>query len=376
MMKKTTFAWLAVGLLFFFHMPAFAADISVQTGLSYQSWTSDEDESGSQLYVPVRFNSEHERLSWNLTAGYASTSGELAGASDRSISGMLDTQAGVTYLLPDWGGIDWLVGLDLNLPTGQTGKDERDVRIMIDPDLVNIVSPGQGFNINPTLSLARRWERWSVGLGLGYAFQGQYDYSDQTREYDPGDIFSAAAQVGCDFAQVWKWSLQAQYLTIGMDQAEGQDLLQKGDTWLAGTALRRSDKTWDLGLSVRGLFRGKAKIRDAGGALATEARNSQGDEWAATLNGRYQWRPGTGFTAELSYLYLTENGYESSSTFYMGERRKISLALGWLQQLGETLDLRCTLGGFSMDDDPNWLHPDGNRLYQGWSLAAYLAKRF
>ena len=376
MMKSTTFAWLAAGLLFSFHMTAFAADITVQTGISYQSWTSDEDESGSQLYIPIQFNSDHERLSWNLAAGYAATSGELAGASDRSISGMLDTQAGVTYLVPDLGGIDWLVGLDLNLPTGQTGKDERDVRLMIDPDLVDIVSPGQGFNANPTLSLARRWDQWTVGLGLGYAYQGKYDYSEQTRDYDPGDIFSAAAQVDYDFAQAWKWSLQAQYLTMGMDQAEDEDLLQKGDTWTAGTTLRRSDRTWELGLSVQGIFRGKAKVKNASGALATEARNSQGDEWLATLDGRYQWRPRTGFTAELAYLYLAENGYEIGSAYYMGERRKISLDLGWLQQLGDTLDLRCTLGGFSMDDDTNWLHPDGNRLYQGWSLAAYLAKRF
>jgi hypothetical protein len=375
MMKSTTFAWLAAGV-FFFHITAFAAEISVRTGFSHQSWSSDKDESGSQLYIPIQLQSEGERLSLNLTAGYAATSGELSGASDRSISGMLDTQAGAAYLLPAWGGLDWLVGLDLNLPTGQTGQDERDVRVMIDPDLVDIVSPGQGFNINPTLSAARQWDRWRVGLGLGYAFQGQYDYSDQTREYDPGDIFSAAAQAEYDFARAWNFGLQAQYLTMGMDQAEGEDLQQKGDTWMVGTALKRSEKTWDLGLSLQGIFRGKAKIKDSSGALATEARNSQGDEYVATLNGRYQWRPQTGFTAELTYLYLTENDYGGSSVYYMGERRKISLALGWRQQLGDTLDLHCTAGGFTMDDEPNWMHPDEERRFRGWSFGAYLAKRF
>jgi hypothetical protein len=250
------------------------------------------------------------------------------------------------------------------------------VRVMIDPDLVDIVSPGQGFNINPTLSVARQLDQWTVGLGLGYAFQGQYDYSDQTREYDPGDIFSAAAQVDYRFAQTWELSLQAQYLTMGTDRVEGEDLLQKGDTWMVGTALTRSEQTWDLGLSVQGIFRGKARVKDASGSLVTESRDSQGNEWVASLNGRYRWLPKTDFTAELAYLYLAENGYDSSSVYYMGERRKVSLTLGWLQQLSDTLDLHCTLDGFTMDDDPNWMHPGEDRRYQGWSLAAYVAKHF
>jgi hypothetical protein len=374
-MKKTLFVWLAAGLLFY-TAGAFAADISAQTGISYQNWSSDENESGSQLYVPVRMQGDHQRWSWEVTTGYASTSGDLDSDSEQSVSGLLDTQAGVTYLLTGWGGIECLAGLDLNLPTGQTGLDEREVRIMIDPDLVSIVSPGQGFNVNPTLSAARQWEQWTFGLGLGYAFQGTYDYSKQTREYDPGDIFNAAAQVDYAFADVWKLSLNTQYLTMGMDRAEDEDILQKGDTWLIGTALQRADDVWDMGLSVQWIFRGKAKVKDPNGTLVTESRDSQGDEWLVDLSGQYHWRPRTSFTAGLQYLYLAENGYERSSAYYMGDRRKYSFSLGWLQQFSETLDLQCTLGGFTMDDDPNWLHPGDDRSYQGWSVTAGITNRF
>ncbi len=374
-MKKSLFAWITAGLLLC-PMTAVAADISLQTGFSYQSWSSDEDETGHQLYIPIQIQSDYKRLAWEVKTGYAATNGDLANDSEQSISGLLDTQAGAAYLLPAWGGMDWLVGLDLNLPTGRTGRDERKVRVMIDPDLVPIVSPGQGFNVNPTLSAARQWDRWTMGVGVGYAFQGEYDYSEQTRKYDPGDIFSIAAQADYAFAQEWALSLQAQYLTTGTDRVQGEDLLQKGDTWLLGTALKRIEDRWNLELAVQGLFRGKAKVLDTGGSLATESRDSQGDEWIVDLRGGYQWRPRTGFNAGLQYLYLTENGYESTSAYYMGSRRKISLSLGWLQQLSDTFDLQCALGGFVMDDEPSWLHPDGDRLYKGWSVTAAVTRNF
>jgi hypothetical protein len=374
-MKKLFLAWLAAALLPG-PMTVAAADISIQSGFSYQGWSSDAHETGSQLYIPIRMAGDYQHLSWDLKTGYAYTGGDLAGDSERSVSGALDTQVGSGFLLPSWIGLDWLAGLDLNLPTGRTGLDERQVRIMIDPDLLSIVSPGQGFNINPTLSATRRWDQCNIGLGLGYAFQGEYDYSAQTRNYDPGDIFSMAARGDCPLGDIWHLSLQAQYLTSGTDRVEGRDLLQKGDTWLFGTALKRSDDTWDLELAVQGLFRGKAKIKDAGGHLNTEPRDSQGDEWIIDLNGAYRWRPKTRFTGGLTYLYLAENGYERVSAFFMGSRRKLSLSLGWIQDLSDSLDLQCLVAGFSMDDGVNWLHPDGSRDYKGWSLSATVTKHF
>ena len=375
MMKKSFIAWLCAGLCL--HSIAFAAsEYRLQSGFSYQSWSSDQHESGSQLYIPLQVGCDDDRFSWEIKTGYADTRGDLSGDSEQSVTGMLDTQAGVSYLLPTWGGIDWLAGLDINLPTGRTNLDERKVRVMIDPDLVSIISPGQGFNVNPTLSAARSWERWTMGVGLGYAFQGKYDYSRQTPDYDPGDILSVAGQVDYGFSDLWKLSLIAQYLTMGTDRVGGADLLQKGDAWLIGTTLTRSEDKWDLALSVQGIFRGKARILGTGGNLVTELQDSQGDEWIAGVSGRYQWLARTSFTAGLQYLFLAKNGYDPVSPYYMGNRRKLSLSLGWLQQLGNNLDLQCGLAGFIMADDPSWLHPDGDRLYKGWSVTAAVTKRF
>ena len=39
--------------------------------------------------------------------------------------------------------------------------------------------------------MAKEWDRWVVGLGVGYVWRGEYDFATNIRDYDPGDIFTA-----------------------------------------------------------------------------------------------------------------------------------------------------------------------------------------
>lgn len=353
-----------------------AADYAARTGFSYQSWTSDEDESGSQFYIPIQIQSDADKLSWHFTTGYANTLGDIEGADEASVSGLLDTQVGATYLFSGAGGLDWLVGLDVNLPTGQTGLEEDEVRIMVDPDLVSIITPGQGLNINPTVSVAHQGERFGVGLGLGYAFQGEYDFTEETEEYDPGDIFKVAAEADYAFTEAWLWSLQAQFLTMTADTIEGDDYLQKGDAWLVGTGLKRSVEGWELEMTLCAIFRSKAAVSNSNNDLVTESRVSQGNEYLLDIASRHQLRPATRLDIGLEYLYMAENDYEESSSYYMGSRVKYSLSVGVQQQLNETLELQGALAGFTMDDEPSWLHPGQDRQYQGWSITAAVVQHF
>ncbi|MCJ8501846.1 transporter [Desulfatitalea alkaliphila] len=375
-MKAIPFAIVAL-ILTLGTLPAAAQKIDGRTGFTYQAWTSDADESASQWHLPIHLDLRANRFSMHLTAGYAYTSGDLSGDTSRSIEGFLDTQVGGAFLLPGWIGWDWMAGVDLNLPTGRTGLDERDLRMMLDPDLVNIISPGQGFNINPYLGAARSWQRWLVGIGAGYAFQGKYDYSNLTRDYDPGDLFNVAARVTYSFSDFWQLSFQGQYATTSKDKINGIDMMKKGDTWLMRAALARTAARWDITLSTQTILRGKARFVEAGGnGLSTEARNSQGQEWTIDLLGGYRPYPGTGINAGFQFLYLRPNDYETTSPLYMGRRQKYTLAVGLIQQLTDSLELDFGLKGFLMDDDPNWLHLNESREYHGWSVSAAIVHRF
>ncbi len=358
-------------------IPCDAADFEVHTGLTYRAFRSDADESGDQVYMPLRLRGTIRRLSAEIVAGYAATGGELEGNGDRSISGILDTQLKLAYELPQTAGLDWLLGLDVNLPTGKTDEDPRNLKIMLDPDLVSIVSPGQGFNFNPFVNLARSWNAWTFGIGAGYAFQGEYDYSTDHPDYDPGDIFNLAAETIYDWGSGWQSRLFAQYATFGTDTESGEDLLKRGDILLAGTGAQFQRDAYTLALNLRAIFRDKSDFRqgDAVG-IVTESRNSQGDEWLAHLSGYYNLSDTTTASVAVSYMYVEENDYESTSPFYVGKRTKAALAIGLSHEMNERLGLQAGLEGFIMEDDPNWLHPNEDRTYHGWTVSVSVSNRF
>ncbi len=52
--------------------------------------------------------------------------------------------------------------------------------LAIDSDLVSISGTGEGFNANPTLTLAEVWRTIGLGgIGIGYLVRGKYDYSEE-----------------------------------------------------------------------------------------------------------------------------------------------------------------------------------------------------
>jgi hypothetical protein len=358
-------------------VPCSALDFEAQTGFSYQGWTADQGESGYQLYLPVDLRSAIRQLSWEIVAGYAYTEGKLEGNGDRSIGGALDTQVKLAYALPRTVGLDWLVGLDVNLPSGQTDLDPNDLKIMLDPDLVNIVSPGQGFNYNPYINLARRWNAWTFGLGAGYAFQGKYDYSTDHQDYDPGDIFNLAAETIYDWGNGLNTRLFGQYATFGTDTQGGQDLLKRGDLFLGGLGAQIQRDLYSVALTLQAIIPNKSEFRqNAASTISTEPRNSQGDEWSADLSGQYHLSSATAATAAASFMYIAANDYDKSSAFYAGERIKTALALGLSHELGKKLRLQGGLVGFVMNDGPNWLHANQDRTYYGWTISVGVSTRF
>jgi hypothetical protein len=357
--------------------PCQAADVAAETAFRYQAWTSDADEDGYQAYVPAYLRGTLDRFRWEVVAGYAATGAELVGNGERSISGFLDTQLNLAYLLPQTLGLDWLIGVDTNLPTGQTGEDPRDLRVMLDPDLVSIVTPGRGLDFNPFVNVAKRWGGWTFGAGAGWAFQGEYDYSSVDQDYDPGDILNFAAEVLYAWASGWQTRLFGQYALFDTDTLAGQDLLERGDTLLVGVGVRYEQDRYGAGLSLKSISRQKSEYRlDSGAGIGTEPHNGYGDEWLADLDARYRFGKATTVSAVLSYMFVEENEYDERSIYYVGPRTKTALSLGLGHELNDWLRLQATLSGFLMDDDPNWIHPGQERRYEGWSASVGVTTHF
>lgn len=382
-MKHITWILASIAMIILANGSCLALNLDGLAGVEYSAWDSDEDESGGQLYIPVQLGGIHGDFSFKLLSSYAYTSYEdptstgTTASIDDSVSGFTDTKVELTYEMVEDMPVALLFGLDLNLPTGQTDLDD-DLRTFIrDADLYPLSNLGQGYNINPTLSLAKGWGDIQAGLGVGYVWRDEYDYSDSIQEYDPGDIFNVVLELDYDMTLHWKMRLFGERAWYGKNKREGDDFSQNGDFLMLGCNFQYLLPKWDAWLGVMSIFREKSQfLNNAGTGLVTEEHEGFGDEWDVELGLQYRLNEQTAFNGVFRYMNIAENDYPETDALYSGERIKYSIELGMAYVPMPGLTLNLNLEGFSMEDDPNLYHPDEDRSYQGYAIGLYAAKMF
>lgn len=352
------------------------AELSIQTGMNYNWWESDEEDGGDQLYIPVTIGGDYNDFSMRLLTSFAHTrSDDSSGGRNRSLSCVVDTKLNFSYALVDRFPADVILGVDFNLPTGKTKLDRDELTLLLDPDLVEISQFGEGFNINPTVAFAKVGDSWAAGIGVGYLLRGEYDYSQTVLEYNPGDILSITGEVVGFFSAEWKGRVYGELARYGKDTVRKLDYYEESDFKLIGVEIGFYRDAWELALGGEGIFRGKSKFQEEGAGLLTEERSSYGDEYNLSLSGRYQWKERTAISSRLAYLQVNENDYAQSSPFYIGDRYKVSLLLSVLKTFGPFFTGEFTLSGYILDVDRNWYHTEG-RTYQGIAAGLMLKKQF
>jgi hypothetical protein len=349
-----------------------AADISMQTGPEYDWWKSDEHERGYQFRMPIRIDAQQQSFSAFLVTSYAYSHFHESNGDDPSLSDITDTKVGCSYIGPDSLPFDILFGLDMNLPTGETDLDDDDLAIMMDADLISITSFGEGINVNPSIVIARQWDKWAAGLGAGYTWRGEYDFSSDIRNYDPGDIINTTGEVRYSFSPAWQARMFGEYAYYSREEADDSYSYKEGDLIILGLGLNYFRQSWDIGATVRGVFRGDEQLH----VTATQDRDTYGDEWIADLSGRIMLSDKTTLISQLEYLRMDENGYASSSPYYIGNRDKVCLLAGLIRQLSQDFEAGFKVKGLLMDDDKGMYHMDEDRSFKGFSATASLTRKF
>ena len=387
-----------------------AADIKAETGFYFDWWKDDAHRRGQQAYIPISLEGQFKEFSIKVLTGEAYTQLDPLGSSSRSLTHLLDTKVNLSYEILGKLPVDLLIGLDFNLPTGKSDLKTKDQVLMMDPDLVSITKFGEGFNINPTLSLAKEWGKLVTGVGVGYVWRGEYHFTTKlleiwdeftfttqryyARDYDPGDIFNVNAEVRYDVLTNGQARLFGNYVWYGIDKLKNKNFYQEGDLLLLGLGFQYNQKKWDAGFTFRSIFRNKSKIKqDLGNVWAypesewyvrglsqpihTEDQNSHGDEWVADLSIRYFWDEKTTIKSFLQGLYITKNDYPSNSSRFIGRREKGSLGLGISRIFLPYLKGELFVKGFLMHDEERFL-PEflGERDYRGYSVGLQLTGRF
>jgi hypothetical protein len=358
---------------------ASAADVSIRTGFDYDWWKDDKDGTGRQAYVPVRIEMKHQELTVGLLSGIQRTRFERAGQTSRELSSPLDTKVTSSYAILGKLPVDILLGLDLNLPTGKTNLSQDDLVLLMDPELVSINSFGEGFNVNPTLSVAKAWGNWIAGIGAGYAWRGKYDFSTDLgmKDFKPGDIVTANAMAKYGFAPGWSARFFGGAAWYGKETWQGAAHFKEGDFYAVGAGLDRSwDKT-SAGIALKAVLRQKSDIPDGSGGLSPEAKNVHGNEWWLTAGLRHQLDGKTVVSSDLTGLLIAANGYSGDSARRVGERTKVALGVGVTRDLGEGVEAGLGIKGFAMhDDEANFPQFRSARSYRGASAVLSLGKNF
>ncbi|MFH0730447.1 MAG: hypothetical protein V2B19_29400 [Pseudomonadota bacterium] len=354
---------------------SYAVNVNIQTGLNFNWWDSDDDHRGSQTYIPISIFAEQSNFSAKILTSFAHTYSDPSVGTSDSLSCIIDTKANLSYEIVDKFFADLVFGLDFNLPTGKTKLDKKEQGLVLDPDLVAISRFGEGFNINPTITLAKVWNNLAAGIGVGYLWRGEYDYSETVVNYNPGDILSLTGEVSYFFSPKWQGRLFSEIAQYGNDEVGSRDYYEEGEFFLVGIGSNYYQTNWDVMLTFQGIFRGKSRFQEEGRGLTSEDRDSYGDEWSADLAWKYHLSKETTLRSQLYYMYVMENDYASDSPFYIGDKRKISLAFAIARQFTPLLKGEFGLNGYILDEERNWWHT-GDRTYNGFVASVIVTKMF
>lgn len=374
-MQKLISVFFFILITFFICGTGFAIEYEVRTGFNYDWWESNNRDKGSQIYTPVRIGTEYKNFSFLMLTAFTNTESKPSTARDHSLSCVIDTKLNFSYTLLDKLPVAMLFGIDFNIPTGKNDIKEKKLDVIMDPDLISITRFGEGFNVNPTISIVKEWQNLAAGFGIGYLWRGEYDYSTTIHDYDPADILSITGELMYDFLPDWRIDFFCEYADYGKDEVDNHNYYQEGDFFLIGFGIDHFRTNWDASLTVKTIIRNKSKFQEESRGLVKEDKNSYGDEWIADIACRYYLNKKTTLKSLISFLWIDENDYSNASPLFIGNREKGSIGMGIARVLTAAITGEFNVNGFYIDDERNWYH-DSDRTYKGFSTELRLTGNF
>lgn len=357
-------------------IPCQALETQFATGLHTTWWQNDNDDTGLQMTMPIQAGITINAFKAQFLNALVYTAVDPDGGDKATLTHFLDTKLDFSYTVSDPLPFDLRMGCGFNLPTGYTKiKSDEMALLSLPPDLMPISTYGEGFNVNPYLAASKEWDRIVAGLGVGYLWRGEYDYSETIKNYDPGDVLTLSASVGYDFTEALHGSLFGEYATYGKDTVDDDDYYKDGDLHLIGIGLTYAQSAWELSGRLHAIIRSKAKYYDSTAEPVDDKKN-HGNEWEAMADYRYFLNSRTTLTTGLDFLYIAENDYPEDSYAYAGQRRKITLSGGMERAFTEKIKGALGLDVFSLKDDKNWYHPTDDYTYTGFTLSANVNMQF
>jgi hypothetical protein len=323
-------------------------EATLASEVRYYAWRGDRGTpatsstaagSGSQLYVPYALQIAGKpapdfnlvllgRGGWvrskQSTAGLA---GEVETITDTVASGTL-TYLGIAGLQP-------FVALSLNAPTGKSVLSGSQANARMDPDLVEIGSFGEGWNLGPTLGFnVPVTASLMLTASVGYTWRGSFDRERSSAEInpavqsltslDPGDVITGTAAVAYQGGP-WAWSITGSVSEETVTVENGADLYRAGRRYLgtATVAYNWPDR-WGQ-TTVTGAYahsnRNEVKFLNVA-TLVTEAFNTNSDLYRVGMQHLFAVAQNFAIGPTGSYLHRTDNSYDATTLQFVPAKER------------------------------------------------------
>ncbi len=354
----------------------YASDVNCSAGFNYYYWESTKREKGQQFYTPISIEATVRDFTFRVLAGYMYNYYDAQGADSHETDDALDTKVNLSYYAENILGINVLLGLDFNVPTGRTNLNDNDIDALMDPDLVPITSWGEGFDINPSVTLVKSWDKVVLGVGGGYLWRDSYDYSKDFEDYDPGDILRVTGEFRYYPSDRWLLRFYTSYTWYEEDEVDGEDFYEPGDLLEFGAGVVYEESPWRFNMDISSYFRKKDRVETSAGDIRKEDHNSYGDEFVLRSGLKYAISDKQSVFGLLNLMRIEPNGYSHQDRFYKGRRQKAELGLGWQWKFANDYRLQLVSSLYILHDEETALHPTSNRTYRGASIRVGLTTHF
>lgn len=327
------------------------------TETKYSSWTGTRGAnvfaadrgSGYQAYTPTTFGFDYVlpdqyKVETRVKGGYVYASQNTAGQS-ALYNGPIDTQASVNLTLLDFETIRPLLGVSMNLPTGNSYLPGNQRFTRMDPDLVDVGSYGVGFNINPTAGfIVGLNESTAVSISAGYTWQGDFtkeginiseignpapppatfDIStfDLKQRISPGNAYTVNSNISSTIDNL---VLIGSFAYIGSSHTsiDGVSSGRAGAKFTAnGTAKYRFDDRTALATSLSWAFSEKNDIPGGLGSLVLEPLNSNSNVFIGSVEPSYMLTDKLRLATNYSFLYRDHNYYDVLQQQFIPAKQK------------------------------------------------------
>ncbi len=303
---------------------------------------SGVESDGTQTIGYFQLVYDNRKWGAGVTSSFASTSYTVGSASSGfDLSGLNDTALTTCYNT-NIGKLNLRVGVDLGLPTGQTGLETenlgRSIYEDIREDLLLLNTYGEGLNIAPHFAASIRTGMFTWGLGGRYLNSGEYDPTSDVDgdEFNPGDSYTIVVSSLLKPGETDMVLLTLMRTTFGVDTQGGDDVFRKGDMISLDVRYTHiwSDNTMTTLVAVYSQQDKNERLSE-GDVLKSETGNSNANTKEISIVNQYMYDRRITYTGVAGYKVADANEYGESDSLYDGGRDKIYVEPGLVWRLNK-----------------------------------------